>query len=132
MALGISRPPILHSRGHIALSIHRHGTLASSLCRTGSTAPGQVATGWQAVPLLRLVLLPDRHPAATAVAPRRLPQPPRSTSSAVSPGVPTDPPQQTAPEKLAEVLTMMFPVWALLSGALAFFHPPSLNWMSNR
>jgi len=33
-------------------------------------------------------------------------------------------------ERLAEIGTMLFPVWALLSGSIAFFHPPSLNWMT--
>ena len=26
---------------------------------------------------------------------------------------------------------MLFPVWALISAAIAFFNPPSLNWMTN-
>lgn len=36
----------------------------------------------------------------------------------------------TALERVAEVGTMLFPVWALISGGLAFFQPSSLNWMT--
>jgi predicted Na+-dependent transporter len=27
---------------------------------------------------------------------------------------------------------MLFPVWALISGCTAFFHPASLNWMTTQ
>lgn len=35
-------------------------------------------------------------------------------------------------ERIADVATMLFPVWALISGCTAFFHPASLNWMTTR
>lgn len=35
-------------------------------------------------------------------------------------------------EKVADVATMLFPVWALISGCTAFFHPASLNWMTTQ
>ncbi|KAL4527435.1 hypothetical protein Ndes2526B_g08877 [Nannochloris sp. 'desiccata'] len=41
-----------------------------------------------------------------------------------------DPPSATAIQRIAEIGTMMFPIWALISGAIAFFHPNSLNWMT--
>lgn len=40
--------------------------------------------------------------------------------------------QPTTLEHVAEIGTMLFPLWALISGALAFFHPPVLNWMTTR
>lgn len=36
----------------------------------------------------------------------------------------------TTLERVAEIGTMLFPVWALISASIAFFHPPSLNWMT--
>ena len=33
-------------------------------------------------------------------------------------------------DKVAEIGTMMFPVWALISATTAFFYPSTLNWMT--
>lgn len=50
--------------------------------------------------------------------------------SAVNSSSPETQQNSTLLGRLAEIGTMLFPVWALLSGGIAFFHPPSLNWMT--
>jgi hypothetical protein len=41
-------------------------------------------------------------------------------------------PQKSKLEQIADVATMLFPVWALISGCTAFFRPASLNWMTTQ
>lgn len=55
---------------------------------------------------------------------------PSITAAAAAAAASPDQPSPTALERVAEIGTMMFPIWALISGAVAFFHPPSLNWMT--
>ncbi|KAL6779846.1 hypothetical protein ACKKBG_A13970 [Auxenochlorella protothecoides x Auxenochlorella symbiontica] len=50
-----------------------------------------------------------------------------ASSAAAGDALPTGP---TRLEKLADVLTMMFPLWALISGVVAYRHPASLNWIT--
>lgn len=33
-------------------------------------------------------------------------------------------------ERIGEIGTMMFPIWALISASMAYFYPTTLNWMS--
>eukprot|EP00887_Chlorella_sp_A99_P007823 scaffold20.g7823.t1 len=38
--------------------------------------------------------------------------------------------QQSVLARVAEVATLLFPVWALISGTTAYFYPASLSWMT--
>ena len=51
-----------------------------------------------------------------------------AASGAATPAAPEPAPM----ERLADVLTMLFPVWALISGTTAFFYPSTLNWITNQ
>ncbi|KFM23779.1 putative sodium-dependent transporter YocS [Auxenochlorella protothecoides] len=51
----------------------------------------------------------------------------RASSAAAGDALPTGPARL---EKLADVLTMMFPLWALVSGVVAGRRPASLNWIT--
>ena len=59
------------------------------------------------------------------------PRPSVACFAASGAATPTAP--EPAPlERLADVLTMLFPVWALISGTTAFFYPSTLNWITNQ
>lgn len=69
------------------------------------------------------------HPTSVEVKPsknRCLTISPRASSGDVS----MAPSPSVTLQKIAEVGTMLFPVWALISASVAFYHPPSLNWMT--
>ncbi|KAI3428717.1 hypothetical protein D9Q98_007541 [Chlorella vulgaris] len=53
------------------------------------------------------------------------------TSAAASPS-PSSSSQPSSLERFADFATMLFPVWALISGCTAFFHPAALNWITTQ